>query len=167
MLLPLIAFGAAKPADMSARTNQGLSTQANRLRNRMHDDAYQAQRAADHLYTLEFNYGPDEISWEAHADVLGREARLDNRMDRILVQLRTMEEKLPANQQAEIKAITPAVIELTDSTQSAMVFLGRHENELFLHPYRQDVQAIDHEAHRVAKETANFGQRIGGLEGQA
>jgi len=157
VVLPAVTFGAALPVAKSgsSASEQNLSEKAEGLLNRIHADAYHAAYNADRLNSFEFLSSPDMLAWETHSYVLSREAYWTNNMDRLLTQLRTMQHELPANQRAEVKTLTPALLELTDSTQAAILFVNQHEDELFLQQYRDDVKAIDNEATRVEAVSAN------------
>lgn len=133
-----------------------FAKEASGLLEHMHADAYNAQFAADKLNS--FNFERDNMDWHADADQLSTERYYDNDMDRILCRLRTIQRVLPPNQQAEITALTPPVLEITDTTQDAIEYVRHNEDRLMLPQYTGLADAMYNEASRIEQATTNHGQ---------
>jgi hypothetical protein len=115
----------------------------------MHMDAYRVENSADHLAS--YFSEPELIAWETDSGVLYRLSHRDDDME-------STQRMLPPAQQAEIKKIAPAVVELTDCTQAAIQFLNLHQLNLFLPQNEGYARDIYNEASRVVAATANAGQ---------
>ena len=161
LVLPAVTFAATQPVCKCGPPTPesykwDFSKEATGLLYQMHGDAYQAENAADRLES--FYRQPELIDWQTDAGVLNRESYWENDMDRILCRLRTIQRVLPAGQQAEIHALAPPVIELTDSAQAAIQFLRLHESQLVLPQYEGYATDMYNEASRVEAATRNSGQ---------
>lgn len=161
LVLPAVTFAATQPVCKCGPPTPesykwDFSKEATGLLYQMHGDAYQAENAADRLES--FYRQPELIDWQTDAGVLNRESYWENDMARILCRLRTIQRVLPAGQQAEIHALAPPVIELTDSTQAAIQFLRRHETQLVLAQHEGYVTDMYNEASRVEAATRNSSQ---------
>jgi hypothetical protein len=101
---------------------------------------------------------PTLIVWQADAAALNQLRYWTDDMDQILCRLRIIRSVLPAAQQAEIKALTPSVIETTDSVQGAIRYLNRHQNALFGPSYTAYAPTIYKEASRAEAASAYSSQ---------
>jgi hypothetical protein len=158
LVLPAVTLAGTSPADTATpESNHGnFSNEAANLLKKIHTDAYQTRDAAARLES--YVHEPNLIDWQADADVLGQLRHWANDMDRSLSQLRTIQGTLPADQHAEIKVLAPAVVEITDNTQSALQYLNDHnaDDGLFLtSQFKAYANLIYQEARRVEKATAN------------
>ncbi|HXX22346.1 MAG TPA: hypothetical protein VEO19_04265 [Terriglobia bacterium] len=126
-----------------------LSLKACNLLNRLHENAYRVRDEADQLEA--YNREPSLISWHIEADTLMRMRDRINHMDQILHQLRSMEGMLPQIQQAEINKAAPAMVELTDTTQTAIKFLNKNEDGLWVPQYATYAKEMYTEAGRVER----------------
>jgi hypothetical protein len=74
-----------------------------------------------------------------------------NQMDETLHQLRAREGNLPRNEAAEIDRITPAMVELTNSTQSAITYMNNNHADLFAPQFTDYTHEMFAEASRVER----------------
>ena len=161
LVLPAMTFAATQQGCQSGPPTAQSSTwnfsqEAAGLLHQINTDAYQAKSAAARLESFSFERGV--IDWQADADQLRREKHWVNDMDQRLCRLRTIERVLPASQQAEINKIKPAVIEATDTTQSAVKFLDHHQDQLFMQQYKSCAPALYNEDNRIQAATAHPSQ---------
>jgi hypothetical protein len=163
LLLPAVAFaGTGASCECGPPTAESykwnFSKEAAGLLAQIHSEAYQAKNAAERLESFEFER--QMYDWRADASILNREKYWANDMDRILCRLRTIQRVLPADQQQEIEALTPAVIEVTDTTQAAMQYVRQHQEELFLPTYKAYSEDLSAEASRIEAATATPGKSM-------
>jgi len=123
------------------------TTDAHDLLRQIHDDAYQVRDAADQLEA--YNREPFLIDWRIEADTLQNMKYQINHMDRALYRLRAVEGGVPQDERAQINEIAPAMVELTDSAQAAIVFLNNNENLLWVPKYTAYADEMYSEACRV------------------
>ena len=147
-------FAAPLPASDSGPSTltspaANLSLRASNLLNRMHNDARWVRDEADQLEA--YNRQPFQISWQIDAVTLMRMRKRINHMDQILYRLRSMEGMLPQIQQAEINKAAPAMVELTDTTQTAIKFLNKNEDGLWVPQYATYAKEMYTEAGRVER----------------
>jgi hypothetical protein len=125
------AFAATPPPNRQRAAspeyaNGDLSQNASVLLSELHDNAYTVRNLADQLHTYDrtplllVNYQPDAATLERMRN------RIDQ-MDRTLYRLRGMAGNLPPEQRAEVNRITPAMVEFTDTTQTAILCRMRVE----------------------------------------
>lgn len=148
LLLPAAGFAFTSPG--------GARREATKLLNRMRVDAYQVKSRAATLQS--FDDEADQIGWQGYASALNRQKHEINRMDYMLPKLRSLEPMLPAYQQAEIRDLAPALVEVTDTTQSAMNFLSHHQDELWQPRYQAKFNNMYFEASRLEGAIPASGQ---------
>jgi hypothetical protein len=123
----------------------------------LHQDAAGVRDSVDTLE--EYNQDPLVIDWRADADTLDILRDQINQMDQILYRLQDIEKALPPEQQAEINAITPPMLELTDSTQAAIKFVNKYENRLWLPRYTAYADEMYSEVGRIERSTVTAGAK--------
>src|SRR5579872_5888738 len=121
LVLPAVTFAVTQPVCKCGPVTPesykwDFPKEAAGLLHQVHNDAYQAKDAAARLQSFD-RAERQVIDWQADAGVLSRERHRVNNWDQNLCRMQIIERELPADQQAEIKAHTPAVNELTDNTQ--------------------------------------------------
>lgn len=137
---------------LEAESNkQDLARKATFLVSQIHVEAARAQDAAGRL---EANALEPEVGWQVDGNVLGQVKHWANAMDKNLCQLETIQRSLPAAQRNEVNKIAPDVVGVTDSTQSAIWFLGQHQNNLFLRQFEPYAKSIYQASGRVEVATA-------------
>lgn len=151
-------FAATPPASAgrSAPLDSGNPSQkAFQLFAKLHQDAREVLKSAD---TLEgYNRESFMIDWRADATTLIRMQSQIDKMDRRVYQLRAMEGNLPQAQQAEINQITPAVLELTNTAQTAIDYLRNNQNRTMFSHYTAYAGEMYSEAARIEHATAASG----------
>lgn len=163
LVVPAVAFGVTQPVCKCGPVTPesykwNFSKEAAGLLNQIHNEAYHAKSFAG---TLEaFNREPGLIGWQAEASKLTQEKHAVNLMDQHLCRLRLIARVLPPDQRAEVRAITPAVLEATDTTQAAIVFLNHHEDELFVPRYTHYANDLYSETNRVESATSSHAQYL-------
>ena len=145
-LAPL-AFAGAPPMCSASR-----SETASQMLSEIHQDAYQVRDYADRLEM--YNREPFLISWQADARTLENMRDQINQMDQTLQRLRTMKAVLPQNEDAEINQITPAMVELSDTTQTAITYLRHNELLTWVPKYTAYAGEMYTEAGRIERATA-------------
>jgi uncharacterized protein (DUF1778 family) len=148
------AFAATPPASQggSATPDSGnLSQKASRQLARLHQDAQAVLKSAD---TLEgYNRESFMIDWRADARTLDRmRSRIDD-MDHRVYLLRAMEGNLPQAQKAEINEITPAILELTNTAQTAIDYLRNNQDRTMFPQYTAYAGEMYSEAARIEHAT--------------
>ena len=147
LMLPAAMFASPQPCAQPSGQSYEQSKQAADLLERIRVDAYRVQ---DRAATLEsFDDERQQIGWQADAAILTQQKAQIDRMDHLLYRLRTMQAELPAGQRAEIRAITPAVIEASDTTQAAIRYVNEHPHALFTPRYEGYATDVYNEAGRV------------------
>lgn len=133
-----------------------FSKEAAGLVSQIHFDAYRAKEIAGRLEA--YDREPNLIDWQAHAALLDHEKYWANDMERKLCRLKIVARVLPADQQAEIKTLAPPVVEITNATQEAIVFVNDHPNQLFVPEYQALAPDLYSEASRATAASAHAGQ---------
>jgi len=145
--LSLASVGFAAPAPCLNRSDA-----ASQMLSQLHDEADQVRDSADLLEA--YNREPSGIDWRIQADTLETMRDQINQMDQIMYRLRNMEGKLPQDEKAAINRIAPAVVELTDTTQTAITFLNNNELLTWLPKYQAYAREMYSEAGRVERYSA-------------
>jgi hypothetical protein len=164
MMLPAVTFAVTQPVCRCGPPTPesykwNFSKEAAELLNQIHTEAYQSKDAAARLAS--YDRGERNlIDWRVDASLLSQEKDWANDMDRKLCRLRIIERVLPADQQAEIKALTPAVIEVTDNTELAIQFLNDHHDELGLPHYAALAGELYNESSRAETASINANQHV-------
>jgi hypothetical protein len=152
------AFAAAPPASKggSAAPDSGnLSQKAFQLLSKVHEDAQEVLKSAD---TLDwYNRESFMIDWRADATTLVRMQSQIDELDHSVYQLHAMEGKLPQAQQAEINQITPAMLELTNTAQTAIDYLRNNQNRTMFARYTAYAGEMYSEAARIEHATTASG----------
>jgi len=150
LMAKTVGFVAALLLACSAFAAPPITTaDAHDLLLQLHDDAYQVRDEADQLET--YSREPFLIDWRMDADTLENAKYQINHMDRTLDRLRAMQKALPQDERAEINEVTPAMVELTDTAQSAVDFLNHNQNLLWMPKYTAYADEMYSEACRVEK----------------
>lgn len=138
------------------------SMQASDLLATLHQDAFAVKDSASLLDA--YNREP-EIGWEAEGATLESMRNRIDKMDQILYRLRTLKGTLPQDQRAEINEITPAMMELTNTAQTAIDFLNNNEHLLWMPKYTAYADEMYSEANRIEQGTSSrlmvpYGNRV-------
>jgi hypothetical protein len=127
-----------------------FAKEANQLLSRIRSQAYAVKEDADGLGTLSrFN----EVSWERDSGRLASIRQHVNAMGETLCRLQQIRRVALPWQRQEIDRITPAVVELVDSTQSAIKLLANHELNFWSTNLPNDMNDIYNEANRIHSTT--------------
>lgn len=153
------ALTAAPPAraggSATAAVGATLPQEASELLAKVHQEALGVRDSADTLE--EYNRESFMIDWRADADTLERmRSQIDN-MNRVVYQLRSMEGNLPQAQQAEVNQIAPAMLELTNTAQTAIDYLKNNQDRTMFPRYVSHANAMRVEANRIIHSTASSG----------
>jgi len=152
------AFAAAPPASKGrfvTPDSGNLSQKAFRLLSKVHQDAQGVLKSAD---TLEgYNRESFMIDWRADATTLVRMQSQIDKLDHRVYQLHAMEGKLPQAQQTEINQITPAMLELTNTAQTAIDYLRNNQDRTMFAQYTAYAGEMYSEAARIEHATAASG----------
>ena len=124
----------------------------------IHDDAYEVREGADHLRF--YNHAAYLSGWEIDRYNLENMRDDINQMGETLYRLRSEEGVLPRNEDREINRIAPPMMELTDTTQAAIVFLNSHHDALWMPQYRAYLSEMYTEANRIERFTRKAGAGI-------
>ena len=163
MSLPVAGFAATQPTAESQVWN--LPNEASSLLSQLHKNACRVRNLADQLQMYDRERGAtDGVGWQADADLLETMRNRINKMDQMTYRLRVMGSKLPQAQRHEISKMEPAMLELTDTAQTAIEFLDNNENHLGFAPYPSYAGELYAEARRVEHatnpSTANAGAQL-------
>jgi cell division septum initiation protein DivIVA len=154
LLLASAVFAAAPPRS-EGNTATSSSKRASDLFAEVHQDAQRITNSADTLE--EYNRDAFMIDWRVDARTLdGMRARI-NQVDQAVQQLRRMQQNLPQAQQTEVKEITPAAMELTNTAQTAVDYLRHNQDRTMFQPYTSYADELRSEAVRIARSTAPTG----------
>jgi hypothetical protein len=126
----------------------GLPTaEASCLLTQIKDQALEVRNLSDTLYSLDED-GTQNM-WQYDASLL-QEARTHvNDMDQLLYQLRAIPGMTTFAEKRTLALVAPSVVELTDTTQDAIVYLGEHQDALMFPPYRDDAEVMYNKASRI------------------
>lgn len=105
-----------------ASGNGTYASDASNLLQQVQADALRAEYYADELRTI--TREPFVTEWHEHCSELRRIRTHVNDMDKLLSQLRANESEALPWQQKAIEGIAPAAVNLTDTTQTAIVSLN-------------------------------------------
>jgi hypothetical protein len=121
---------ASQPGARTAGCKEGaFANDASSLLQQVRNDALRVRNNADQLEARLRD--PDLNDWESDGELLDRVRDRVNEMDKLLSQLRTNQsEALPWQQQA-IERIVPSVVNLTDTTQDAIVTLNNNQAHIY------------------------------------
>jgi len=158
--LPAATFAVTRPVCKCGPVSPesytwNFSKEAEGLLKQVNVDAYRVASLADTVNSFDFER--EYVSWQDDASLLSREKARVNDMDQKLCRLRLIERVLPANQKAEINSIEPAIIEATDTTQAAITYLARHEDQVIFPKYEAFAPEIAADAARIQTATSNAG----------
>ena len=112
----------------------------------------QTRNDADRLETYERGSG---VSWEIQADQLDMIKQEVDDMGTRLCRLESIRRVLAPWQQAEVDRIAKAVQLMADNTQDAIVYLGAHEEELWVPAYQKYTNNLYQEAGTLAESLSN------------
>jgi hypothetical protein len=118
-------------------------------------DALSVQDNADQLRSR-LN-APSQNDWESDADLMQRVRDQVNDMDKLLSQLLENQAGASPWQQREIERITPTLVNLTDTTQDAIVTLNNHQG----HPYFSNLPGL---AGDIYNQASRIGDVVGNFE---
>lgn len=155
--LSSVAFAGLPPAFC-----QNNSDSVSSMLSRIHKDAYEVRDSADHLRL--YNHAVYMSGWEIDGYNLANMRHEINQMDQTLQRLRSDETALPKNEDVEINRITPAVTDLTDTTQAAIGFFNNNKVHLWLPQYRAYLGEMYNEADRVERFTGKAAIESRGAE---
>jgi hypothetical protein len=126
---------------------------ASNLLRQVQMDALSVQDSADQL---RLRVGDPSSDWESEGDLLERVCDRVNEMDKLLSQLRENQAEASPWQQKAIERIAPSVLNLTDTTQAAMVSLNNNQG----HPYFSNLPGLTRDiydrASQIARATGDF-----------
>ncbi|HEV2423321.1 MAG TPA: hypothetical protein VGZ29_00690 [Terriglobia bacterium] len=87
--------------------------------------------------------------WQYDASTLQRAWTDVNQMDHTLYRLRTLQATCSTSEKRAINLLVPSVVELNDTTQSAINYLNQNHLALMFPAYKQDAQVMYSKANRV------------------
>lgn len=123
-----------------------FAKEADQLLTSIRTQASAVKEDADGLGNLSrFN----EVSWERDSGRLARVREHVNAMGETLCRLEQIRRVALPWQRQEIDRITPAVMELANTTQSAIKLLNHHEQNFWATNLPNDMDAIYNEANRI------------------
>ena len=118
---------ASQPGTRAMESSKGaMPINASNLLRQVQIDALSVRDNADQLRLRVF-----ENDWESDGGLLDRVRDRVNEMDKLLSQLRENQAEAPPWQQKEIERIAPSVVNLTDTTQEAIVSLNNNQGRLY------------------------------------
>jgi hypothetical protein len=127
---------------------------ASNLLQQVQNDAISVRNNADQLQALTDE--SFETGWGIDGDLLIRMRARVNEMDKLLTQLRANKaEALPWQQEA-IERIAPSVVNLTDTTESAITTLNRDKGHIFMSDLGVLADHMYDEAKLIDQEIGNF-----------
>jgi hypothetical protein len=109
--------------------------------------ALEVRNLSDTLYSLDEEGTLN--NWQYDAPILQRAKADVNSIDQMLYELRTIRGMVSPAEQRAIALVAPSVVELSDTTQDAIVYLGQHEDALMFPPYRDDAEVMYNKANRI------------------
>jgi len=139
---------------VSQSQSHDFQKEASNLLQQIKADAVTVSKLADELHT--YSYQPNEIDFRFQGSLLNDAREQVNQMDEMLTRLRTIRRVTMPWQQKAIDRVTPAMVELTDSTQSATDFLNGHQDYPFSPSYLADSTNMYKEASRIARSVGRF-----------
>ncbi|MFB3921076.1 MAG: hypothetical protein ACE145_05105 [Terriglobia bacterium] len=120
--------------------------EANKLLTQVRDQANDVKREADGLATLSrFN----EIDWRDNSERINEIRDHVNAMGRDLCRLDQIRGAVSPWQQQEIDRIMPTLVELADSTESAIKVVNAHQTTFWATDYPNEAANIYNEASRI------------------
>jgi hypothetical protein len=148
--------GASQPSARATEWSKGgMPINATNLLQQVHIDALRVRDNAD---KLRLRVGDPSINSELEGDLLDRVRDRVNEMVKVLSQLRENQAEAPPRQQKEIERIAPSVVNLTDTTQEAIVSLNNNQG----HPYFSNLAGLAGDiydrASQIARTTGDFEQ---------
>jgi alpha-D-ribose 1-methylphosphonate 5-triphosphate synthase subunit PhnH len=96
------------------------------------------------------------MDWQTAGILLSRVRDQVNDMSKLLFQLRENQAEASPTDRKEIKRIVPTVLELTNTTQAALVTLSNNEGNLYLSDLPGLARDIYNQAGRINRTTENF-----------
>lgn len=113
----------------------------------MKTDAMQVQNIADTLEALDRE--PFENYWQYDATLLNRARTRANAMDGMLCRLETIRRVSSPWEKQAISRIAPSVVELSDTTRSAIHYLNRNQVALMFPAYTDQAEIMYNKANRI------------------
>ena len=138
LLAPAVVLGSTpQRRNVRSRTpnssNWGFSTEAARILNQVKLDSSQVH---DMVATLQaYNDESFLIGWRQEGELLQTIRQKVNEMDMLERRLRIIARVTDSGQWAVIKRVVPQIILLSDETNSAILFLNEHRDELWAPKY--------------------------------
>ncbi len=117
------------PPALSASPGVPSSGETSNLLQQLESDALTVKNVADRLQSL--TRDPFVTDWQDDGDQLISIRSQVNDMDKLLAELRTNQSADLPWQQKAIQSITPTVVNLTDTTQAAVVSLNQNQGEVY------------------------------------
>ena len=125
----LCVVPALLPAASSASPAVPSSEETSNLLLQLESDAQTVKTVADGLRAL--TRDPFVTDWQDDGDQLVRIRSRVNNMDKLLAELRTNQSADLPWQQKAIQSIAPTVVNLTDTTQEAVISLNHNQGEVY------------------------------------
>jgi len=154
----VLLSAASRPAPdgrpVSKSQSHGFQKEASNLLQQIKADAVTVSILADELHS--YSYPPSEINFVSQGSLLNDARDQVNQMDQMLTRLRTIRRVTMPWEQKAIDRVTPAIIELTNATQSAVDFLNGHQDFPFSSSYLADSANMYKDASRVARSVGRF-----------
>ena len=121
---------ASQPGAGTLKSRKGaFASNASSLLQQVQNDAQRVRNNADRLEARLRE--PFLNDWESDGSLLERMRARVNAMDKLLLQLRTNHSKALPWQQQAIERIAPSVVNLTDTTEAAVVSLNQNQGEVY------------------------------------
>jgi len=105
------------------------SEETSNLLQQLESDALTVKNVADHLRAL--TRDPFVTDWQDDGDQLVKIRSQVNDMDKLLAELRTNQSADLPWQQKAIQSIAPSVVNLTDTTEAAVVSLNQNQGDVY------------------------------------
>jgi len=125
----LFIVPALLPAASSASPAVPSKEETSNLLQQLESDALTVKNEADHLRAL--TRDPFVTDWQDDGDQLIQICSRVNDMDNLLAELRTNQSADLPWQQKAIQSIAPAVVNLTNTTEAAVVSLNQNQGEVY------------------------------------
>lgn len=147
---------AGQPAASTVNSNGAFANDAATSLEKMQTDAIRVKEEADTLQALSREPYVGNSLWRDDGDLLNRVRQRVNDMANLLGQLRVNEAEASRREQRTIDRITPAILELADATQAAIVSLNQNQDQIYFSNLADLSGAMYNEATQVSQVVGNF-----------
>ncbi|HXJ92495.1 MAG TPA: hypothetical protein VMT20_06395 [Terriglobia bacterium] len=131
----------------AASSTSNVPEEASDLLGQMKTDAMQVRKIADTLSSLDRE--PLENFWEYDVTLLNSARTRVNAMDGTLYELETIRRTSAPLEKQAISRIAPSVVELSDTTQTAIHYLNHNQEALMFPAYTNQADVMYNKADRI------------------